>query len=91
MSKIKTGIKIRVTPEQSRKVQEICFENDISWGNKRKQITHEKEPYLFIDKYITYMAKYEERDFCNTPNKEVSAELFIRSNGACIEADSIKD
>lgn len=30
---IKTNIKMRVTPEQSRKVQEICFENGIDWLN----------------------------------------------------------
>jgi hypothetical protein len=29
---IKTNIKMRVTPEQSKKVQEICFENGIEWG-----------------------------------------------------------
>ena len=28
---MKTNIKMRVTPEQSRRVQEICFENNIFW------------------------------------------------------------
>ena len=29
---IKTNIKIKVTPEESEKVQEICFANGIIWG-----------------------------------------------------------
>ena len=29
---IKRNIKMKVTPEESKQVQEICFANGISWG-----------------------------------------------------------
>ena len=84
MSKIKIGIKMRVTPEQSRKVQEICFENSIGWG-KSAGLKHLDKPYLFIDDTISFMYEEEEGDFLNNLNEEVSAELFIRTNGTCVE------
>ena len=48
MGKIKKGIKMSVNPEQSRKVQEICFENGMEWamGN---YVKHLDKPFIFIN------------------------------------------
>jgi hypothetical protein len=76
MIKIKRGIKMKVTPEQSRKIQEICFENGVEWITGRN-IEHLDEPFLFIDKYISFMNEAEGEHFLKNVNEEVSAELFI--------------
>ena len=93
---IKTGIKIRVTPEQSKKVQKICFDNGIYWWSWRKAIVkdfiHLDKPYLFIDKKeITCCNKDEEDFFKRENNTEVSAEYFIKTNGTCIYNEVIKN
>ena len=84
---IKTDIKMRVTPEQSAKVQEICFKNGIGWlfylPNSKYTIQHIDKPYLYITQIITWGATelmYERVD-----NIEVDPELFIRTNGTCEE------
>lgn len=81
---IKTNIKMRVNPEQSKKVQEICFENGIYWIGK-KEVILLNEPFLFIDNFISFMYKEEEEDFLEEENEEVDADFFIRTNGTCIE------
>ena len=43
---IKTNIKMRVTPEQSAKVQEICFKNGINWGFSDDIVLYKDEPYI---------------------------------------------
>ena len=47
---IKTNIKMRVTPEQSAKVQKICFKNGIYWDFSEDIIKNEDKPYIFIAK-----------------------------------------
>ena len=42
------NIKLRVTPEQSRKVQEICFSKGILWGETGYTVTYTTAPYLYI-------------------------------------------
>ena len=84
---MKTNIKMRVTPEQSVKVQEICFDNNIGWGfeGKYKDIKHLEQSLLFIyDKNITF-AYYDNTYFINNENLEIDADLFIRTNGTCEE------
>ena len=55
MNRIKTGIKLQVTPEESKQVQEICFANGISWNDTRAQVLHLEQKYLYIfDPYITF-------------------------------------
>lgn len=87
---IKTGIKIRVTPEQSKKIQEICFKNGISWGFTSNKIVFTDEPFLFINKDATldFTDKDSELFFNTDSMEEVSAEFFIRTNGTCIESES---
>lgn len=87
MNKIRVGIKMRVTPEQSKKVQEICFENGIYWVTDRK-IDQLDKPFLFIDDFISFMWEEEEEAFLEEKNEEVSSELFIRTNGTCVESEA---
>lgn len=90
MSKIKMGIKMRVTPEQSKKVQEICFVNSIAWL-KSTEIKHLDKPFIYINlsKYLGYSDDY--KYFDEDDNEEVSAELFIKTNGSCIESETLTE
>jgi hypothetical protein len=84
-TEVKTGIKLRVNPEQSKKIQEICFANNISWHTSGYNVVHERKPFLFIgdDKELTY--RDDEKFFNNVSKKEIDPELFIRTKGTCIE------
>lgn len=79
---MKTNIKMRVTPEQSRKVQEICFDKGILLG-ARKIIRHLNIPFLFIDNNIT--GTDNESFYQKDESEEIDADLFIRTNGTCEE------
>ena len=74
---IKTNIKMRVTPEQSRKVQEICFENGFVWATSGKKFQDFYE-WIYIDKEKLYC-------YSSLINEEISADLFIKTNGTCEE------
>ena len=90
MDKIKTGIKMVVSPEQSRKVQEICFENDIEWASGT-YIKYIDKPFLYInDSYLLGCGK-DFHLFYRDKNEEVSAELFIRTNGTCVESETLTE
>jgi len=74
---IKTNIKMRVTPEQSRRVQEICFENGIEWQDSKKTLQEYeyiiiRKDYLITCSGIKHYNEYVE--------KEISADLFIKTN-----------
>ena len=84
---IKTNIKMRVTPEKSVKVQKICFENGIDWMSGKRNVQLIDEPFLFIDEYISFMSGEEDEDFLKEENEEIDPELFIRTNGSCIEKE----
>ena len=73
--KIKTNIKMRVNPEQSKKVQEICFKNGIFW-RIRKEVRYLNEPFLFIDDSISFMYSVEEEDFLKDGDEEVDADFL---------------
>ena len=77
------GIKMRVTPEQSKKIQEICLQNDITWL-KSTEIKHLDKPFIYINlsKYLGY-SDIDDKYFDEDDNEEVSAELFIKTNGTC--------
>ena len=80
---IKRNKKMVVTPEESKQVQEICFANGIFWNGGIIEIQHLHSKYLFINKaYLTYCDTNE--FFKEKGNEEVSAELFIRTNGTCV-------
>ena len=84
MSKVKTAIKMRVNPEQSQKVQEICFANDVAWVSG-KTIKHLNAPYIYINLFDKLGYSDSEPYFDFDDREEVSAELFIRTNGTCVE------
>ena len=81
------NVKIRVTPEQSSKIQEICFQNGVFWRLQIEagDISYTNEPFLFIDKEITFAEANEEHYFRTHRFREVPADLFIRTNGTCEE------
>ena len=79
---IKTNIKMVVTPYESKQVQEICFANGIGWSSKDfTPILLDKE-YLIIRDVITCDGK---KRFCESTLEEISAELFIKTQGTCVE------
>ena len=84
---IKTNIKMKVTPEQSAKVQKICFKNGIDWTSEKGNVQLIDKPFLFIDEYISFMGEDEAEDFLKDENEEIDPELFIRTNGSCIEKE----
>lgn len=87
---------MRVTPEQSRKVQEICFKNDIGWDTcKKDTIRNITSKFLYIEDVITHSfseSPYSDDDFKENNYffneqklEEIDADLFIRTNGTCEE------
>lgn len=83
---MKTNIKMRVTPEQSRRVQEICFKNGIQWRLSLNTISHINKPYLAIEPTAIFY-RSTEIDYLNISSlfKEIDADLFIRTYGTCEE------
>ena len=92
MGKIKRGIRMKVNPEQSRKIQEICFENDIDWFSGT-HLKHLDKPYIYInDSHLLGYRKIGEEELFNIDkHEEVSAELFIRTNGTCVEPKTLSE
>lgn len=84
---IKTNIKMRVTPEQSVKVQEICFNRGFEWVSGEKKAIYINEPFITIssEKDIRWIGKDRESIFIEAKEKEIDPELFIRTNGSCVE------
>ena len=78
------NIKLRVTPEQSRKIQEICFSKGISWGATGDTVSYTDAPYLHITngRHLTYGLNY--RFFLASKIEEMDANLFIQTNGTGI-------
>ena len=79
---IKRNIKIRVTSEESKQVQEICFANGIGWVGEDFTPSLLDKEYLMICDVITWDDK---KRFCELNLEEVSANLFIKTKGTCIE------
>ena len=85
MSNIKIGIKMRVNPEQSKKVQEICFKNGINWEHWNREPRYIEEPFLFITKDgLSWLGIKQEDFFLKQDKEEVNPEFFIRTNGSLI-------
>ena len=82
---IKTYIKMIVTPEESKQVQEICFANGIGWYVLGKnQIMYLEQKYLYVyERYIAFGDSLEY--FKEHSLGEVDADLFIKTSGTCIE------
>ena len=81
---IKRNIKMMVTPEEAKQVQEICFANRVGWNAGIFEVQHLHSKYLFINKvYLTYCDT--EEFFRDKGNEEVDDSLFIRTQGTCVE------
>ena len=78
------NIKLKVTPEQSRKVQEICFSKGIPWGATGYTVSFTTAPYLYItgERWLTYGHDYH--FFLTNRREEMDANLFIQTNGTGI-------
>ena len=78
------NIKLKVTPEQSRKIQEICFSKGISWGAAGCTVSYTDAPYLYITdgRRLTYGRDYHL--FTTDRREEMDANLFIQTNGTGI-------
>ena len=78
---MKENIKMRVTQEQSKKVQEIVFANGGRWITTGQLLYEQDYNCIYIDENKV-MFDVEYNDFeC----EEVDADLFIRTNGTCEE------
>lgn len=93
---MKTNIKIRVNEEQSKLVQEICFNNGVGWDILRKYtIMNITSKFLYIEDVITHSfseSPYSDDDFKENNYffneqklEEIDPDLFIRTNGTCEE------
>ena len=83
---MKTNIKLRVTPEQSKAVQKICFNNKIYWAITGSDFKEDNVRYIFI--YIDVMTLTDESTFFHKHKlEEIDADLFIRTNGTCVEPE----
>ena len=83
---MKTNIKLRVTPEQSKAVQKICFNNKIYWAATGSNFEEDNVRYIFIDIDAMTLA-YDSTFFHKHKFEEIDADLFIRTNGTCVEPE----
>lgn len=83
---MKTNIKLRVTPEQSKAVQKICFNNKIYWAATGSNFEEDNVRYIFIDIDVMSLT-YESPFFHKHEFEEIDADLFIRTNGTCVEPE----
>ena len=89
---MKTNIKLRVTPEQSKAVQKICFANGIFWKQTHFNKDTSDVGYLFINQFdLTKCPLTADSYFKAHSYSEVDADLFIRTKGTCEESIDIVD
>ena len=84
---IKRNIKMRVTPEQSEAVQKICFANGIFFSVANDKISYIEAEYLFIEHDKIWYRNYSDHNIGTETEgyTEVDADLFIKTQGTCIE------
>ena len=75
------NIKLKVTPEQSRKVQEICFSKGIVWGATGDRVSYTDAPILYITDGRTLTYGHDYHFFTTNRREEMDANLFIKTNG----------
>lgn len=76
------NIKMRVTPEQSKQVQEICFGLGIYWayGGATSKVSYLETPYIYIGRGKLYKT-ISISEYSYSPWLEVSADDFIKTKG----------
>lgn len=82
---IKRNIKMVVTPEESKQVQEICFANGIGWWNNCKELEYIDAPYLIIQNRLYFKNRSQASQYVAYSLEEVDAKFFIKTKGTCIE------
>ena len=85
---MKTNIKLRVTPEQSEAVQNICFANGVFWyAGNGSEVRYTKAEYLFIESNRIWFSVITDHNIGTETEgyTEVDADLFIKTNGTCEE------
>ena len=85
---MKTNIKLRVTPEQSEAVQNICFANGVFWyAGNGNEVRYTKAEYLFIDSDRVWFRVITDHNIGTETEgyTEIDADLFIKTNGTCID------
>ena len=87
---IKTNIKLRVTPEQSVKIQQICFDNKIYW-NAGQNFVIDTGKYLFIDKDSITFSSSDKQSLYQHEFEEVDPGLFIATKGSCKTTNTFKE
>ena len=85
---IKTNIKMVVTPEESKQVQEICFANGIIWIDNTSKIDLTNKVYLLIYTNIRWCFEHE---YYDSSLEVVDASLFIKTKGTCVEETPEQD
>ena len=79
-----TNVKMQVTPDLSRRVQEIVFAHGGAWEGIGKKVDYTNNSYLYIggncDDISIYFGNGAEY-FENSDEEEISAYDFIASNG----------
>ena len=78
------NIKLKVTPEQSRKVQKICFSKGVFWGSTGDTVSYINAPYLYITEGRALTYGHDYRFFITDKREEMDANLFIQTNGTGI-------
>jgi len=70
-----------------RDVFAFCFKNGINWGFSDDIVLYKDEPYIFIDKkkYLVWLGEHQNDSFIEAEEEEIDPELFIKTNGSCIE------
>jgi hypothetical protein len=75
-----TNVKMQVTPDLSRRIQEIVFANGGSWCSKSKKIDYIEKEYLYLtDNSLSFGNVYS--IFSMDRKKEISPYDFIASQG----------
>lgn len=84
MKKIDKNYKILVTPNKSKKIQEICFSQKIGWGHANEfKIQYINEQHLFIFEFCGRYNMYfcgndDEYGFKRSPIIQIDADEFIK-------------
>jgi hypothetical protein len=78
--KIDKDYKIRVTPEQSERIQRICFDRGIVWAFDDDVVRYTQEPHLYITDGVLAHGD-DDADFDENPDQLITAEEFIAKFG----------
>ena len=78
------NIKLKVTPEQSCKVQKICFSKGIVWGSTGDRVSYTDAQYLYITNGRSLTYGHDYHFFLTNRREEMDANLFIQTNGTGI-------